>query len=427
MSVRATRAHLHASVPGMAVDLGIRSTSLDRRANIIKSLSREMDPKDPTSAAARLAALIADPTPRRLIMSGDIDGLIAAFMLTTVAPHWSVVAVVARSQEVWLHPSVADDVLIDDTWFGVDVFSTHFDSISNHVALWGRKRLGSSRDALSASNAYDMEIQRRGQNRLFANASLWAGIEASVNTATVSQASRYRYPLGTAQLTLALLEVIGRSPRMFDREYLPWLVANCDGGLESVRAFPSNVPMWWGALAAAVGPASLSEQLYQLAMTQRPTAFIDIVNSLRAEGAGDGDAVAGVLTDDWNIRPVSPDAVQRVGEWIEALSGWRTPFAGGSVDDSWTRKPLDGFLVGTSGLPGWGDPLSPIDTFRWGLGQSLEAVHTSFAHFDGSQRLAWVDLWPGAAFATSEPLPPELAVAGEPGVPSQPVPEDLLN
>jgi hypothetical protein len=63
-----------------------------------------------------------------------------------------------------------------------------------------------------------------------------------------------------------------------------WLVAHRDDEQDTIREYPYNVPVWWGCLAAAVGPASLYERLCQLAMNQRPTEFVDAVNRLRAEG-----------------------------------------------------------------------------------------------------------------------------------------------
>lgn len=399
----------------MAVDDERRMTAGRRRENIIATLSRELDPKRPESAASRLADLIETSPPRPMIVSGDIDGLVSAAMLRQAAPAWDAVALVVKSGKVYLHPDVADSLDLS-TCFGVDVYSTYIPNVSNHVALWGDKRAGGSSDALTAARSFDAEVKRRGKDILLASPSLWAGIQGSYSEAGARPlAAGYRYPLGTAQVLLAMLEVIDRSPKLFDRDYLPWLVANCDGGLKTIRDYPSNVPMWWSCLAAAVGPASISEQIYQVAANQRPVEFVDTVNRLRAEGHMVADSPAEHLDDNWNLRSPALTDVAPVVRWISSLSGWPDPFRGGAANLSkWEAVPLDtaGKLL-TSGLPNGGSAAEQVEKFKAHLRASLGAVHTNFAYFDNSQRLAWVAPWKGAVAPSMPALPAALEpVAG---------------
>ena len=331
-------------------------------------------------------------------------------MLRQSAPTWDAVALIVKSGKVYLHPDVVDSLDLS-TCFGVDVFSTFIPNVSNHVALWGGKKAGASPDALAAATAYDGEVKRRGQDVLLASPSLWAGIEGSYDDAGKRPlAAGYRYPLGTAQVLLALLEVIDRSPKLFDRDYLPWLVANCDGGLKTIRDYPSNVPMWWSCLAAAVGPASISEQIYQLAANQRPVEFVDTVNRLRAEGHMVDDSPAGHLDDNWNLRTQALTDVAPVIRWITSLSGWPDPFRDGASNLSkWKALPLSatGKLL-TSGLPAGDTQDERVEKYKAHLRASLDAVHTNFAFFDNSQRLAWVAPWEGAVAPAMPALPAAL-------------------
>lgn len=394
----------------MAVDDERRMTAGTRRENIIASLSRELDPKREESAARRLDRIIRTSPARPMIVSGDIDGLVSAAMLRKAAPSWDAVALIVKSGTVYLHPDVADGLDLANC-FGVDVFSTYIPNVSNHVALWGSKKAGSSAVALAAAQAYDAEVHRRGEGTLLATPSLWAGIEGSYGEAGKRPlAAGYRYPLGTAQVLLAMLEVVDRSPKMFDRDYLPWLVANCDGGLKTIRDYPHNVPMWWSCLAAAVGPASISEQVFQVAATQRPTEFVDTVNRLRAEGHLVKGSPAAHLDDNWNLRTQSLGDIAPVVRWITSLSGWPDPFRGGAENlKDWHAIPLTtaGKLL-TSGLPAGPSTAERVEKYKAHLRASLNAVHTNFAFFDQSQRLGWVAPWPGAEVPTLSELPAAL-------------------
>jgi hypothetical protein len=268
---------------------------------------------------------------------------------------------------------------------------------------------------MAAAHAHDKEVLRRADDVLLANPSLWARIEGSYTDAGARPfAAGYRYPLGTAQILLAMLEVIDRSPRMFDREYLPWLIANCDGGLKTVREYAYNVPMWWSAMAAAVGPASLTEHIYQLAMNQRSTEFVDAVNRLRSESTDDDLSPARHLDDDWNMRSTSPQSITAIVRWISSISGWPDPLRGGTAGlGSWYAvKPEEkGYLL-TTGMPAATPQSSAEEEFRRHLRGSLDAVHTNFAYFDGKQRLNWAAPWLGAVRPDLAPLPAALQPGG---------------
>jgi len=403
----------------VAVDDERRRTAGDRRARLIDSFTREFDLETPTSTASRFRALLDEPGQRPLIVSGDIDGIVSAAMLARVAPNWRAVALIVKSETVLVHPDYSSAPLDLASCFGVDIFSSFFPSVSNHVPLWGSKKPSGSAPAAMAAAAHDLEILQRASRTVLANPSLWARIEGSYEAAADRPfAAGYRYPLGTAHIMLALLEVVGKSPRLFDRDYLPWLVANCDGGLQTIRDYPYNVPMWWASMAAAVGPASLSEQLYQLAMNQRPTEFVDVVNRLRAEGHEVEGAPARFLDDKWNLRSTTPEALAAVTRWITSLSGWPDPFRGGAEGlADWTSVPLTvrGALR-TTGLPSGATPEDRLEAFRRELRSSLSAVHTNFAYFDQAQQLNWVGPWVGAQVPTLPELPGPLQPNG--GIPT---------
>ncbi|CAN7368078.1 hypothetical protein [Knoellia sp. LjRoot47] len=393
----------------MAVDDDRRQTAGRRRELIIETFSRELDTNVTGSAAGRLRDLFATHSERHLIVSGDIDGLASAAMLARSAPPgWRAIALVVKSGDVLLHPDFVDGTDLSKC-FGVDVYSTYIDNVSNHVALWGDKRPGSSAEGLAIAQAYDTEVKERAKTTLLATPSLWAGIQGSQSRADVPASAGYRYPLGTVHVLLALLEAVDRSPRLFDREYLPWLLANCDGGLKTIRDYPHNVPLWWSSLAAAVGPATLSESLYQTAARQAPIAFVDTVNRLRAESHLVDGAPAQHLNDDWNLRAQSVEAITAVTKWISSLSGWPDPFLGGSAGlKDWKLVPLHrrGRLL--TKLPDAATMPERLELFRAHFRASLDAVHTNFAYFDGQQRLNWVAPWVNASHPSLPAIPPAL-------------------
>jgi hypothetical protein len=395
-------------LPPAGVDSARRRSALDRRGRIIDALSKELDASDPTSSAARFAALLGGE-PRMIVASGDVDGLVSAAMLARVC-DWRVSVLVISSEYVLVHPDVAGNLDLTEC-FGVDVFSSYMDNVSNHAVLYGRKRPLSNADAAAAARAYDQVIRERGRTHLFANASFWAEIEGAQGGSTRPHAHVYRYPLGTAQLLLAMLEVIDRSPRLFDLEYLPWLVANCDGGLDTIREYAFNVPMWWSCLAAAVGPASLSEALFQLASTQRPNQFLGVVHQLRSEGAGVAGWVSDYLDDDWNIPTPSTDAFIAVLDWLTRISGWPDPLAGGMEGlPDWRRVELtDRGLLLIDGLPLPEDDLPVrLAEFKRQLRSALDAFHMGFSYYE-TKALTWERPWAGAHMPALPPLPAELA------------------
>ncbi len=112
------------------------STAQQRRRIVIDALGRELS-KEPTSAASRLAAMLG--TPRPLMVSADIDGLVSATMLGSVAPHFEIVAFSTQSSAWLVHPSVQDSPPAD--LFGVDLFSVQHDNVSNHIVKWGAKKI----------------------------------------------------------------------------------------------------------------------------------------------------------------------------------------------------------------------------------------------------------------------------------------------
>jgi hypothetical protein len=306
-------------------------------------------------------------------------------MMLASVTGWRVAALILSSERIAIHPEYgAVEALARDRarLFGVDVFSAAYPSVSNHPVLWGSRRLGASAEAGRLSRAYDDQILKKAQSTLFLNPSLWLAIEASVDDPSKPQAMQYRYPLGTAQFLLAMLEIVQRSPRMFDREYLPWLIANCDGGLESIRRFPFNVPMWWSALAAAVGPSSISEQLYHLASRQRPNDFDSVTHRLRSENPD----VAVLLSETWNLRSNDLTTAGPVSRWISDISGWVDPFLGGSESlEGWRVVEPEKGLLKLSGLPADG-----IEGVRRMLDSSSRAFHTSFSQFKEGLRLGWL-------------------------------------
>ena len=385
----------------MSVDRQQRLTAPERRAQIVQAMSHEMDRSRPSSAVARMEGLVRSGRPRHLVVSGDIDGIVSAMMLARVT-DWRAIAMILGSRDVLLHPSLEETLVpslvdSDDSadgrprLFGVDVFSPLYDNVSNHPLRWGSKRLADVPRSRAMTEAFDEAIDRAVAQRLVVNPSQWVGIEAAVDSAAYPRSMRYRYPLGTAQLLLAVLEAADLSPRMFDREFLPWMVANCDGGLETIRSYPFNAPMWWSALGAAVGPASLTESLYQLATNQRPNQFRDVTNLLRSEEPD----VARALKDNWNLADDSPGGIATVVRWLSSISGWPDPFLDG-VDSlgEWSRIPPPRGTLKTSGRPsspGDGDEqTAPDEALRSHLMRAASALYSSFTHYPEGVHLGWM-------------------------------------
>jgi hypothetical protein len=304
------------------VTQNIHATAQSRRQIAIKALGTELDPSEAASSSSRLAQIVGTQE-RPMLVSSDIDGLVSASMLASVADGWKIVAFLAQSQRLYVHPSVAGNR--PDNIFGIDVFSTEFDNVSNHVVLYGTKRLTIPL-VLTAFQDWDAEVIAASQRRLLAVPAIWAGTEAAYDESDRPNSSKYKYPFGTAQILLALLEAGGNPPRFYDRHFLPWLVANCDGGVSSYTEHAYNAEIWWSTLAGAVGPTSLTEQIYSRVSTMRPHDFIDAVNRLDRER---NPLVPAWLDDKWNLVDASRATIVQTLHWIDELTGWGDPVLGG--------------------------------------------------------------------------------------------------
>lgn len=313
--------------------MSVQSTAAARRKIAIEALSRELDPSSPASSAARLGARLESPRP--MVASADIDGLVSATMLSSVAP-WDLVALQIQSTTMLIHPSVA--TAMPPELVAVDLFSVNHDSISNHVVKYGSKRprLVGLR---AAFQAWDASVDAAGKTCLHAVPAIWAGTEGAYEDDARPTSSKYKYPFGTAQILLAMLEAVGHPPKFFDRHYLPWLVANCDGGVSTYTKYAWNARVWWPVMAGAVGPASLTEQVFHLVDGMRPHDFADTVNALDRERAASGEPAW--LDDSWNLAGFSTATIARALRWLCELTGWRDPVRGG-IDglQDWIRQPV---------------------------------------------------------------------------------------
>lgn len=259
-----------------------------------------------------------------MVAGSDIDGLVSSMMVASVS-DWRIAALVMRSEFVLVSPEVGGlGDLLRQPLFGVDVYSPLFPSISNHPIHFGTAGMkrGELRDELAA---FDADMSARAEELSSINLSVWAQISAR-HDPSHANGFTYKYPLGTAQLLLAVLELVGRAPRFYDRQYLPWLVANCDGGLETIRKYHWNAEGWWSALAAVVGPASQSEALYRLATSQRANEFVGVDLRFR----NDYGQRANVFKRDWNLSGESVATIRNATALIEDLGGWPDPFLGGA-------------------------------------------------------------------------------------------------
>lgn len=320
----------------MRVSDGIQQTATARRLLAIQSLSRELDRAQDNSFVSRFMQMIHDGVGRPLIVSADIDGLVSASMLASVAPGWDIVALLVESERLLLHPDCCERRPPD--LFGIDVFSPTFDNIGNHVVKYGSKQVRQSviRDAY---RQWDRIVEEASADRLMGAPSIWARTEACYEDASRPTSAKFKYPLGTAQLLLALLEAGGMRPRIFDREYLPWLIANCDGGVDSLYEHAYNAGIWWQALAGVVGPGSYTEQIWQRLQTMRLHDFHDAVTRLDRERRSESQAAW--LDDKWKLVNTSVPTITRTLEWLGAISGWRDPVRGGASNlCEWIEKPI---------------------------------------------------------------------------------------
>lgn len=307
----------------MTVGKARQDTARARRALIIETLELHLG----AAAAPALQGLAGRLEAPHLVIAGaDIDGILSAMMVGSVAP-WRVAGLVMPNGSVLLATGYEDlsGLLDRSDVFGIDVYSTRFPSVSNHPVLFGAKSRTRPDWLRAALAEFDSYVQKQTAQMGSLNLSIWAGIGARLDE-TSPRGYPYKYPLGTAQFLLALLELVGRPPRFYDREYLPWLVADCDGGLDSIREYHWNVEMWWSALAAVAGPASLSESIFQLATNQRATQFVDVDLRLRRDYGQRADA----LNSDWNLSSETAPTIAAAASLIRDISGWPDPFVGGA-------------------------------------------------------------------------------------------------
>ncbi|MFJ2520482.1 hypothetical protein ACIOWF_16040 [Cellulosimicrobium cellulans] len=299
------------------------STAQARRRIAIDALGSQLS-SDPGSAAVRLAAMLDQQRP--MFVSADIDGLVSAAMLASVAPGFEIVAFSVQSSQWLVHPSVVSHV--PDDMFGVDLFSVRHDNVSNHVVTWGRKQIKIP-EVRQAFELWDTEVATAASQRLLAVPAIWANTEGGYESGGVAYSATYKYPLGTAQVLLAMLEAAGRGPKFYDRTYLPWLVANCDGGIDSYTRYANNARVWWPVMAGAVGPGSMTEQIFRMVDTMRPHDFLDAVHRLDRERPPSSDRW---LNDKWNLVNGSPKVIKDTLTWLAELTGWRDPVRGGTAD-----------------------------------------------------------------------------------------------
>lgn len=353
----------------MSVDQDRKATASARRATIIRVVDDYL-----ANPESRPMALLKErlTKARTMVAGSDIDGLVSAMMLASISP-WRVGALVMRSGSVLLSPQWKDvEALLSADVYGVDVFSPRFPSISNHPVLFGVVPGMPSGWLRTALEEFDDYIVSQCNDLGSINLSVWAGIRARLGS-RFPNGFPYKYPLGTAQALLAVLEVLGQAPRFYDRQYLPWLVANCDGGLETIRRYHWNVEGWWSALAAGVGPASQSEAVFKLAVNQRATEFVDVDLRLRR----DYGERANALTTNWDLAASDIGTVATAMELVHDLSGWPDPFAGGASSlSAWQEIAPTRNVLETSGLTA-----VKRERVQVHLAAASRAIHMNFSQF----------------------------------------------
>jgi hypothetical protein len=320
------------------VDDYIYATARDRRKLAIQVMSTELDPTLSKSSASKLKRIIEGDF-RPVVISGDIDGVTSAALLGSVTQNCKVIAVVNnKDREVYVHPDFASTR--PNNLLGLDVFSPEFDNVSNHIVLFGDKRL-SVPAVLQAFNEWDAKVIKAANDpdRLMAVPGIAGHTQAGYSDPEKVDSSKYKYPLGTAQWLLALLEVMGKSPKFYERQYLPWLIANCDGGVTSYRDYGYNVEIWWSTMAAAVGSMSHSETIYSMIRNMRPLDYVNTVHQLQREFQFAGEPV---FDDKLNLRNCSLNGIQSAFNWIFDVSGWSDPVQGGITGmDEWVTLSVD--------------------------------------------------------------------------------------
>jgi hypothetical protein len=371
------------------VDDFIYATARERRKLAIKVMSSDLDPTLPESSASKLKRII-EGSFRPVVISGDIDGVTSAALLGAVTQNCKVVAVVNnKDREIYVHPDYASKR--PDNLLGLDVFSPEFDNVSNHIVLFGEKKL-SVPPVLKAFNDWDQKVLKAAAdpNRLMAVPGISGHTQAGYSGAEKVDSSKYKYPLGTAQWLLAMLEVIGKSPKFYERHYLPWLIANCDGGVSSYRDYGYNVEIWWSTMAAAVGSTSQSETIYSLVRNMRPLDYVNTVHQLQREFQHAGEPI---FDDKLNLRNSQMSGIKDAFEWIHDVSGWSDPVHG-SIEgmDSWITVAIDQKNYGIVSLTP-GEITDPIADAA-GIDSASNALNANF-YIGGTSgsRFNWMGGW----------------------------------
>jgi hypothetical protein len=345
------------------------------------------------------------------VANADIDGVVSAQMLSAVT-GWKLVAIIDRQGNVRVHPDhgTPESLLASDALFGVDVFSPLFPNVSNHPIHFGPNPKGPQAGKQRLFD-FDRDMSASVADNGSVNLSAWVRISA-MGGSDRPDGIPYKYPLGSAQVMLALLEVAGLQPRLYDRQYLPWLIANCDGGLDTIRTYAWNAEVWWSALAATVGPASLSESIYRLATQQRPNEFIDVDRRLRYDEPERSKA----LNTKWNISDSKPTTLATVVGLLSDLSGWPDPFLGGVAGlPAWSVTQPTARALPVTGVTKLDDQLLAAH-----LSAASAALHVNFSVFrERGTALGWMlpqtdsDIEGIIAGGTPEEVVPE----DEPSVP----------
>jgi len=403
-------------VDNVGVDQDRQATARARKSAIISSLTSGFNRSDPNSFLSAFMRLIEEPEPRLLLANADIDGLVSAQMLSAYT-GWRIAGIVDREGKVSVHPSFGSPQALIDTGrvFGVDVFSPLFPSASNHPVYFGAtaRTHASVRTALQT---FDETIAAAVQEHKSLNPSAWVGIHAMLGS-DKPNGIPYKYPLGTAQFLLAVIEAAGLQPKLFDRQYLPWLIANCDGGVDTIRVYAWNAEMWWGALAAVVGPASHSEHLFQLVSNQRPNEFLDVDRRLRY----DEPHRSKFLDTKWNLANRDLSTLTEVAHFITDLSEWPDPFMDGSGPvDAWVQSESSRGVLPVGGIT----RVQPTELVTH-LASGMQALHVNFSVFkERGTALGWMlPKQEAAVEAVVGDAPVEAVAEDEPSVPEAAIEE----
>ena len=382
------------------VDVQRTNSKSERRRLILGACKEHLISGSGSGDAQRLKKLINGGS-RTIVTGGDIDGLVSAQMLSSVT-GWRVGAVV-WGDEASVHPDLLNR---SGTWQGfddaanelflIDLFSPQIPGVSNHPVLWGRRHRGSNKDFGDLAKYFDDRIKDSLEGQLLGCPSLWVGIEGSLaasGDADKETALQYKYPLGTAQILLALLEAAEYPPMLADREYLPWLIAHCDGGLNSLRQYHWNASLWWSMIAGCIGPQSRSELIYRVATECLPLDFVKLDRQLKHEEA---DAKE-YLDENWNLAPSGdPSAFRSIVALVERLSGWDDPLEGGAENlPEWKKVKLERGGLRSQGSLGNTDTeiQKELVTVSSNFDDAFNALSMGFTQFSEFKGLAWTMPW----------------------------------